>query len=58
MAEIKVGSTIADSMLSSKSKFPKLLGAMVATGEATGKLDEVLKVWLHFMQVNTGLNKA
>ena len=48
MAEIKVGSTIADSMLSSKSKFPKLLGAMVATGEATGKLGEVLKSMASF----------
>ncbi|UUV15291.1 type II secretion system F family protein [Clostridioides difficile] len=48
VAEIKVGSTIADSMLSSKSKFPKLLGAMVATGEATGKLDEVLKSMASF----------
>lgn len=44
VAEIKVGSTIADSMLSSKSKFPKLLGAMVATG----KLDEVLKSMASF----------
>lgn len=42
VGDIKVGSTIADSMLDEKSKFPKLLGAMVATGEATGKLDEVL----------------
>ncbi len=31
---------------------------MVATGEATGKLDEVLKSMASFMQVNTELNKS
>lgn len=41
--DIKSGSTLADSMLDDKSKFPKLLAAMVATGEATGTLEEVLK---------------
>lgn len=41
--DIKSGSTIADSMLSEQSKFPKLLAAMVATGEATGTLEEVFK---------------
>ncbi|MFI3210538.1 MAG: type II secretion system F family protein [Peptostreptococcaceae bacterium] len=41
--EIKKGSTISDAMLDEKSKFPKLLGAMVATGEETGTLEEVLK---------------
>ena len=41
--DIKSGSTLSDSMLDEKSKFPKLLSAMVATGEATGTLEEVLK---------------
>lgn len=41
--DLKSGSTLADSMLNEKSKFPKLLGAMVATGEATGTLEEVFK---------------
>ncbi len=36
--EIKKGSTISDAMLDEKSKFPTLLGAMVATGEETGTL--------------------
>lgn len=40
---VKKGSTIADVMLEKDSKFPKLLGAMVATGEETGTLEEVLK---------------
>ena len=39
---IKTGSTIADAMLDKKSKFPRLLGAMVATGEETGTLESVL----------------
>lgn len=43
VSDIRVGSTIAETMQSPKSKFPKLLGSMVATGESTGKLDEVLK---------------
>lgn len=43
VSEIKRGATIADSMLEKDSKFPRLLGAMVATGEATGTLEEVLK---------------
>ncbi|MGL5749609.1 MAG: type II secretion system F family protein [Paraclostridium sp.] len=43
VSDIKRGSTIADAMLEKDSKFPRLLGAMVATGEATGTLEEVLK---------------
>ena len=50
VGDIKVGYTIADSMLASNSKFPKLLGAMVATGEATGKLDEILKSMASFYE--------
>ena len=34
---VKKGSNIADAMLDKKSKFPRLLGAMVATGEEIGK---------------------
>ena len=40
---IKMGTTISEAMLQEGSKFPKLLGAMVSTGEATGTLEEVLK---------------
>ena len=43
VSDLKAGATLADSMLDDKSKFPKLLSAMVATGEATGTLEEVLK---------------
>ena len=43
VSEIKMGSTIANTMLDKDSKFPKLLGAMVAIGEETGTLEEVLK---------------
>lgn len=48
--DIKIGSTIADSMMNEKSKFPKLLSAMVATGEATGTLEEVLKSMASFYE--------
>jgi len=48
--DIKSGSTLADSMLDNKSKFPKLLSAMVATGEATGTLEEVLKSMASFYE--------
>ncbi|HSQ88645.1 type II secretion system F family protein [Romboutsia sp.] len=48
--DIKSGSTLADSMLDDKSKFPKLLSAMVATGEATGTLEEVLKSMATFYE--------
>lgn len=43
VSEIKIGSTIANTMLDKDSKFPKLLGAMVSIGEETGTLEEVLK---------------
>ena len=43
VGDIKRGYTIADAMLEKESKFPRLLGAMVATREATGTLEEVLK---------------
>lgn len=39
---VRSGSTIADAMLAKDSKFPKLLGAMVSTGEETGTLEDVL----------------
>lgn len=48
--DIKSGSTLADSMLDDKSKFPKLLSAMVATGEATGTLEDVLKSMATFYE--------
>jgi type IV pilus assembly protein PilC len=40
---LKTGGSISEVMLNEDSKFPKLLGAMVATGEATGTLEDVLK---------------
>ena len=48
--DIKSGATLSDSMLDDKSKFPKLLSAMVATGEATGTLEEVLKSMASFYE--------
>ena len=48
--DIKSGSTLSDSMLDEKTKFPKLLSAMVATGEATGTLEEVLKSMASFYE--------
>ncbi len=40
---LKTGGSISEVMLNEDSKFPRLLGAMVATGEATGTLEDVLK---------------
>ncbi len=40
---LKTGGSVSEVMLNEDSKFPKLLGAMVATGEATGTLEDVLK---------------
>ena len=40
---VRKGATIADAMLEKGSKFPKLLGAMVSTGEETGTMEQVLK---------------
>ncbi len=47
---VRKGSTIADAMLDKNSKFPKLLGAMVSTGEETGTLEEVLKSMATFYE--------
>ena len=47
---VRKGSTIADAMLDKNSKFPKLLGAMVSTGEETGTLEEVLKCMATFYE--------
>lgn len=55
--DIKSGSTMADSMLDEKSKFPKLLSAMVATGEATGTLEEVLKSMATFYEREHRINQ-
>ena len=43
VSDLKAGATLADSMLDDKSKFPKLLSAMVATGEATGNIRRSFK---------------
>ncbi|WP_373600394.1 type II secretion system F family protein [Paraclostridium bifermentans] len=55
--DIKMGSTIASSMLDKQSKFPKLLGAMVATGEETGTLEEVLANMATFYEREHKINQ-
>lgn len=54
---VKKGSTIADAMLDKGSKFPKLLGAMVATGEETGTLEDVLKSMATFYEREHRINQ-
>jgi len=55
--DVRKGNTIADSMLDKKSKFPKLLGAMVATGEETGTLEQVLKSMATFYEKEHRINQ-
>ena len=57
VGDLKAGATLADSMLDDKSKFPKLLSAMVATGEATGTLEEVLKSMGSFYEREHRINQ-
>lgn len=54
---VKKGSTIADAMLANGSKFPRLLGAMVATGEETGTLESVLKSMAIFYEREHRINQ-
>ena len=54
---VRKGSTIADAMLEKGSKFPKLLGAMVATGEETGTLESVLKSMATFYEREYRINQ-
>lgn len=54
---VKKGSTIADAMLAEGSKFPRLLGAMVATGEETGTLEAVLKSMATFYEREHRINQ-
>lgn len=54
---VRTGSTIADVMLDKNSKFPKLLGAMVATGEETGTLEQVLKSMATFYEREHRINQ-
>lgn len=54
---VKKGSTIADAMLEKGSKFPKLLGAMVATGEETGTIEAVLKSMATFYEREHRINQ-
>lgn len=54
---VKKGSTIADAMLADGSKFPRLLGAMVATGEETGTLEAVLKSMATFYEREHRINQ-
>lgn len=55
--DVKMGSTIAGSMLNEKSKFPRLLGAMVSTGEETGTLEDVLKSMSVFYEREHKINQ-
>ena len=57
VSDLKAGATLADSMLDDKSKFPKLLSAMIATGEATGTLEEVLKSMGSFYEREHRINQ-
>ena len=54
---VKKGSTIADAMLDKGSKFPRLLGAMVSTGEETGTLEDVLKSMATFYEREHRINQ-
>lgn len=54
---VRTGSTIADAILEKGSKFPKLLGAMVATGEETGTLESVLKSMATFYEREHRINQ-
>ena len=54
---VRKGSTIADAMLEKDSKFPKLLGAMIATGEETGTLESVLKSMATFYEREYRINQ-
>lgn len=57
VSDLKGGATLADSMLDDKSKFPRLLSAMIATGEATGTLEEVLKSMGSFYEREHRINQ-
>lgn len=54
---VRKGGTIADAMLQQDSKFPILLGSMVATGEKTGTLEEVLKSMASFYEREHKINQ-
>lgn len=54
---VRRGSTISDAMLDKQSKFPKLLGAMVSTGEETGTLEQVLKSMATFYEREHRINQ-
>jgi type IV pilus assembly protein PilC len=54
---VRKGSTIADAMLEKGSKFPKLLGAMIATGEETGTIEAVLKSMATFYEREHRINQ-
>lgn len=54
---VRKGGTIADAMLEKDSKFPRLLGSMVATGEETATLEEVLKNMADFYEREHRINQ-
>ena len=54
---VKKGSNIADAMLDKKSKFPRLLGAIVAKGEDTGTLEDVLSSMAVFYEREHKINQ-
>lgn len=57
LESIKKGATISNAMLEKESKFPKLLGTMIAIGEETGRLEEVLKNMAVFYEREYRMNK-
>lgn len=48
--EVQTGRTISEAMLDRDSKIPELLASMVATGEASGTLDQVLRSMSSFYE--------
>lgn len=48
--EVQTGRSLADAMLSEDSRIPPLLARMVATGEASGRLDEILRRMAEFYE--------
>ena len=57
VGDLKAGATLADSMLDDKSKFPKLLSAMVDSEIARGTLEEVLKSMGSFYEREHRINQ-
>lgn len=54
---MQMGRSMAEIMLEPESKFPELMGGMVATGESTGKLDSVFKSMAEYYQKDSYIKK-